>query len=261
MAILVNSETRSSRHAAVLAALQARAVDGLIVASLERDDPVLRKVVDDGMPVVTVNRRADGLEVTSVTHDEFQGMRLIVEHLHSLGHTRVVTIAGPLSISTGKARHEAFLTHAQALGLDTPAELVVLADAFNEKEGERCAALALQTLPGFTALVACNDRLAVGAIHQLRQQGITCPGGMSVTGFNDMPMVDRLEPPLTTVRVHQHELGRRAAEALLTRLARDANQPAPAPEHIVMPVELVVRGSTSRPSARRGKRRPASRTA
>lgn len=255
MAILVNSETRSPRHATVMGALQARGVDGLIVASLERDDPVLRGIVEDGLPVVTVNRRADGIDVPSVTHDDDQGMRLILEHLRRLGHARVINIAGPRSLSTGKARYEAFVAHARALGFDAAPELILHADAFNEKEGEHCTALALERQSGFTAVVASNDRLAIGAIHLLRGRGIACPGDVSVTGFNDMPMVDRFEPPLTTVRVQQHEIGRRAAVALLKLLARNPKEPAAPAEHIVMPVELVVRASTAKPAPRSSQRR------
>ena len=181
--------------------------------------------------------------IASVTNDEDTGIRLILEHLKSLGHSRVVNIAGPQHISTGRDRLEAFERHRKVLGFDTEPGLVHIAQALDEAEGERCAGLALDRLSGFTAIVASNDRLAVGAITELKKRGIACPAGMSVTGFNDMPMVDRLEPALTTVRVLQHEVGRRAAELLLSMIV---GKTADQTEHIVMPVELVVRASTGR---------------
>ena len=83
--------------------------------------------------------------------------------------------------------------------------------AFNETEGERCAEELLVAGRPFTAVVCANDRLAVGAISALRRHGIDCPGDVSVTGFNDMPLADRLSPSLTTVRVQHHKAGIEAA--------------------------------------------------
>lgn len=243
MAILVNSEPRQARHGVAMAALQSRGVDGLVMASLERSDSILRGLVDEGLPVVTVNRRAEDIDVPSVTHDEDQGMRLVLEHLRGLGHSRVGHIAGPQTISTGKARLDAFKRHAAGLGFALSDELAIVADGLTEAEGERCAGLLLDRTVGMTALVTSNDLLAVGAISLMRRRGLGCPRDLSVTGFNDMPMVDRLEPPLTTVRVQQYELGRVAAGMLMRWL--DGEEPGKAPQHVVMPVELVVRGSTA----------------
>ncbi len=130
----------------------------------------------------------------------------------------------------------------------------MLADGFNESEGERCAeALLVKQIP-FTALVCSNDRLAVGAIGALRRHGLAIPGDISVTGFNDMPLVDRLEPALTTIRVQQYSAGRLAAQTLLARLEhRDGVDAA---RHKVLPVELVVRASTAPPPDAPGKVRP-----
>ena len=86
---------------------------------------------------------------------------------------------------------------------------------------------------------------AIGAIAELRRHGLDCPRDLSVTGFNDMPFVDRIDPPLTTIRVAQYEAGKCAAKILVERL--EANAPV-APRHELMPVELIVRGSSAPPS-------------
>lgn len=243
MAILVNTDARTGVQASLIGALHARGVDGLIVASLERDDEDVREIMDEGLPVVTVNRRSDDASIASVTNDEEQGIRLILEHLRALGHTRIANIAGPQQISTGKERYDAFQTHR----LDPAPGLVAFADALNETEGERCAAVLLDAAPGLTAVVASNDRLAVGAISALKRRGLSCPRDVSVTGFNDMPLVDRLEPPLTTVRVQQYAVGQRAASLVLSQIEGSGMLEA---EHVVMPVELVVRASTAKPARR-----------
>ena len=83
----------------------------------------------------------------------------------------------------------------------------------------------------------------MGAIDAGLNAGLRCPRDLSVVGFNDMPLADRLSPPLTTVNVPELTLGRLAAEALLNVIAT----PERAPERIVVPVTLVPRGSTAPP--------------
>ena len=242
MAFIVNTDARKELQTSLIGTLQARGIDGLIVASLERSDAAVSQIAKDGLPIVTVNRRSDDDAIPSVTNDENTGLELILEHLKFLGHHRVANISGPLSISTGKNRYDAFERHRRAMGFDLSPELVLFADHLNEADGERLADIALDTLGGLTALVASNDRLAIGAIAALKKRGIACPDDISVTGFNDMPMVDRLQPSLTTVRVQQYKVGQRAAELMLKQVEGEG-EPARA-QHVVTPVELIVRAST-----------------
>jgi LacI family transcriptional regulator len=248
MAIVVNTDGALPREASVIDMLCGRGVDGVIAASVERDDPALRRLADDGIPVVTVNRRMDDPCIASIVNDEDQGIRSVLNHLVALGHRRIANIAGPQNLSTGKGRLDAFLRHRDDLGVPADERLIILADGFNEGEGERCAEALLAKQADFTALVCSNDRLAIGAIAALRRQGHAVPTDISVTGFNDMPMVDRLEPALTTVRVQQYAAGRMAAETLLTRLEQNGGGET-ARHEVLLPVELVVRASTARPRA------------
>jgi LacI family transcriptional regulator len=192
------------------------------------------------MAVVTVSRRTDDPRFSSVVHDEDDGVRRILTHLASLGHRCLATIAGPQTVSTGFNRYTSFLRQGEGLALETGPPPVSFARAFNELEGERCAEELLAAGRPFTALVCANDRLAVGAITALRRHGIDCPRDMSVTGFNDMALADRLSPALTTVRVNHYRAGVEAADLIVEKLAKGAA----GPRHVVLPVELVVRDST-----------------
>jgi len=242
LAILANTDGDIEREESITETLRARGVEGLILASVEREDEAVSSFADEGLAVVTVNRQVNDPNVSSVVHDEDEGMRLILNHLLSLGHKRVANIAGPQTLSTGEARYRAFLRHRAALGLDTDANLIAFAEAFNEAEGERCAGMLLAKRLSFTAILCSNDRLAVGAVSALRRHGLACPDDISITGYNDMPLVDRLFPPLTTIRIQQYRAGREAAEVLLAALQTDADERRP--RHVVLPVELIVRGST-----------------
>jgi LacI family transcriptional regulator len=97
--------------------------------------------------------------------------------------------------------------------------------------------------PTVTAIMAGNDLIALGVLRALKQHGLSSPGDMSVVGFNDMRFADAFDPPLTTVRIPQYELGCTAAELLLAMLAT----PTETARTIRLPVSLVVRGSTGAP--------------
>ena len=246
IAMIANSDSDPARESTLIDTLRARGVDGLILASAQREDPAISRAVEEGIPIVTVNRKVDDLNVSSVTNDEASGMALAVRHMIELGHRQIAHIAGPRSLSTGLMRHEAFLAALRASGIAPDHELISSSTAFNEGEGERCcrSLLDLNTAPAarpFTAIVCANDRLAIGAIKALRDDGHACPHDVSVSGYNDMDFVDRIDPPLTTVRIQKREAGARAAAILLDRLT----DPRHEPEHVILPVGLVVRGSTA----------------
>jgi LacI family transcriptional regulator len=99
----------------------------------------------------------------------------------------------------------------------------------------------LEEHPETTAVLAANDRLALGAIDAIRDSGRSCPANVSVVGFNDMPYSDRFSPSLTTVRISQYELGGRVARLLLETIA-DPGRP---PETQLVTPELIVRESTA----------------
>src|ERR1022692_1393177 len=135
---------------------------------------------------------------------------------------------------------------AEATGLPRDPERVVAAKAFSVDEGLRCARLLLERgrvadRGPATAVVAANDRLALGCYAALDEAGLGCPEDLSVVGFNDMPFIDRLRPPLTTIRFPHYQVGQEAAQLLLERIA---GHTGPVKILFLAP-ELVVRGSTA----------------
>ncbi len=246
LAILANTDGGLDQEARIADLLRARGVDGLILASVERQDETVSRLAGDGLPIVTVNRRVDDDTVSSVINDEDAGILDVLRHLAALGHRRVANIAGPQAMSTGIERYQAFERHRTALGLDGDPGLVAFASGFNEDEGDARAVELIARRQGFTALVCANDRLAIGAIAALRRHGLEPPRDVSVTGYNDMPLVDRLSPPLTTVRIQQYEVGFEAAGVLVGLLQVRPEQRRA--RHLVRSVELIVRGSTAPPS-------------
>jgi LacI family transcriptional regulator len=245
ISIMVNSDSDGARESTLIDTLRARGVDGLILASAQRDDPAISRAVEEGIPVVTVNRKVDDPAVSSVTNDEDRGVRLAVRHMVELGHRRIAHVAGPTSLSTGLMRFEAFGRALAEAGLPHDPALIAFSAAFNEGEGARCTEALLAAGHGFSAIVCANDRLAIGAIEALRAAGRRCPDDVSVSGHNDMPFADRITPPLTTVRIQKREAGIQAAAILIAQLATPPD--ARSAVHVTLPVELVVRASTAAP--------------
>jgi LacI family transcriptional regulator len=244
-ALVVNTDNDPEREQRRFATLMARQVDGFIMATALRDDRVVRSAAAAGTPVVLVNRMTDDLLVPSVAPDDYAGIRMAVAHLVALGHRRIAHLAGPQELSTGYQRKAAFLAAMREQGLRPDRKLVATCATYSEHEGEMAATSLLKARgSNFTAVVAANDLLALGCYTALEHCGLDCPADVSVVGFNDIAFVDRLRPPLTTIRIPQYELGRQAASLLLERLI----SPATKPKRLLLAPELVLRGSTGRPA-------------
>jgi LacI family transcriptional regulator len=241
--LIVNTDNDAERERSHLEAMRARQVDGFISATARLDRELLSDVAAGGTPLVLVNRSLEDGSVPAVTVNDRQGIRLAVEHVAGLGHRRIGHVAGPQNISTGHRRHLGFLEAMHAAGLPASGQYVRFSTSFREEEGARVCAELLDAAAGLTAIVAANDRLAIGCYDALERSGLRCPEDISIVGFNDMPFIDRLRPPLTSVRVPQREIGTVAADLLLQRL-RDGSQSA---REILLEPTLVVRGSTAPP--------------
>ncbi|MDB5853225.1 MAG: LacI family transcriptional regulator [Herminiimonas sp.] len=216
-------------------------VDGLVIATASRQDSLVQRCLAEGMPAVLVNRGEDDRHVPEVVNDDFLSMRLAVDHLVGLGHTRIAHLAGPTRLTTGAARAEGFMLAMRNHGLkDTP---VVACDDYSRDAGATACAALLERRPETTAVVAANDLIALGCYDVLAAHGLQCPRDLSVVGHNDMPLVDMLAPPLTSLRIQHREMGRQAARLLLTHL----NNPDTTPVRITLSPLLVVRGSTAPP--------------
>jgi LacI family transcriptional regulator len=246
-ALVANTENDEERARTALETMRARQVDGCIAATATRDDGLLKEAAA-GLSLVLINRRITSHAIPAVVADDRSGIRQAVEHLAALGHERIAHVAGPQWASTGAIRHAAFLETLGAVGLEPNDDAIRFADAFTEEQGARALNDLLNADAEFTALVAGNDLMALGCYDALAERGLRCPDDISIVGFNDMPFADKFNPPLTTVRIPHYEMGLRAAELLLERIAGDGAATA---DDVVLPVQLVQRASTAPAPGRR----------
>ena len=239
--LTANTDNDPERELLDSQTMRARQVDGIIAATARRDHRLHDALLEAGIELVLVNRRQAELPVSAATADDRLGMLLSVEHLLSLGHTRIAHLAGPLDYSTGLDRYESFHETMRAAGVQPDAELVLVAEAFTESEGARLCGQLMADGRRFTAVAAANDLLALGCYDVFAERGVRCPEEISVVGFNDMPFAGRFQPPLTTIHIPHYEIGKAAAELMLERL-QDGESP---PRDVRLEPTLIVRGSTA----------------
>ena len=233
----------AERQQELASGLLARRVDGLIVATASReDDPLVTFCIEEELPIVLVNRTEKTSRVSAVVSDELLGMQLAVDHLYHLGHRKIGHLAGPPEHSTGFLRRQGFKQALSLHGVNASRAPSQSAITYTREEGASATRRLLDQHPDLTAIVAANDLLALGAYDVLRERDLECPKDISIVGHNDMPLVDMVHPPLTTIRISHREMGRQAAELL--QQALDGN--GSALRNVVLPPELVVRDSTSR---------------
>ncbi|MCJ7591008.1 MAG: LacI family transcriptional regulator [Woeseiaceae bacterium] len=247
IAILADSDNNQGNESTIVQSLKSRNVDGLILATAHRRDSVVSTCIDEHIPLVLVNRTIDAHSVTAVINDDEHGIYLAISHLVELGHKSIAYIGGPQDTSTGHDRYLAFKKLMRKGIFKSHSDLILNCKAFTEAEGHKGFLSILNKGRKFTAVVAANDLLALGCYDALQELGLQCPADMSVTGFNDMPFVDRLAPPLTSLRIPHDEIGNQAAKLLLERIQNSKSSV----RTVNLLPELIVRGSTSAPNKKR----------
>lgn len=212
-------------------------VDGIISGTPYLGLEAMVEFVADDVPVVALTERLGDL-VDSLRADSYGAARSAVEHLASLGHRRILHVAGPDTTIEGTERQLGYLETLETLGL---APLPVLnAGNWTARGGAAAAEHADPTQ--FTAVFAANDNIALGFLSVMRERGVTCPDDFSIVGVDDVPDAAFYSPSLTTTRIDFQSMGERAFELLMERI-----ETGDRPRHAVVETELVVRASTTPP--------------
>jgi LacI family transcriptional regulator len=215
-------------------------VAGLVVASFELNDPSVDLCLELGIPTVAVLRDPRHARISSVAMDDAAGVQAMVEHILDLGHRDLTYVTPPLAASTAQNRLSGFnaatrLAKAAGCRFD-----VIEAQAYDVVEGERIMGHMLASGLTSTAILAFNDLLAVGCLVGLKSAGVACPGQISLTGVNDLPFMNMLSPPLTTLHTAGRDLGYEGADLLMSLIKNHA-QPV---KRVLLTPHLVLRGST-----------------
>lgn len=217
-----------------------RRVDGIILKPIfdAASNQYLHEIFSRHIPLVVLDRELSKTSTNFVGTDNEAGIQLAIEHLYELGH-RSITYYGPDSpVSSGIERLKGFRAVAKARKLKC-AE--VLTDGWAPTLDNAKAAFTTANRP--TAVVCVNDDYAIRVQEAAQQAGIRVPDALSITGFGNLHTYRYASPPLTTFDQHPYQIGQSAAELLLSQIESNSKRQ---PQRILIPPELILRGSTAK---------------
>jgi LacI family transcriptional regulator len=241
--IFANTDESAEEESEQLNVLAQKQTDGVLLVPARSSAEPVDFLQRQGVPVVVLDRRVPGGGVDVVRCDSEQGAHDLIRLLLSLGHRRIAALAGPEAVSTAADRVAGYRRALAEAGLPEDPDLISFGE-YTQAGGQRMAEAAMSMQPRPTALFAANNFIAIGAYRYLRQAGLRVPEDVALVAFDDLPAAIVMEPFLTVASQPAYEMGRRATELLLDRLAGNAPEGF---QEIVLPTELIVRLSSGDP--------------
>jgi len=236
--ILANTNYDAQRVTSYVRRFIERGVSGVAIMTSEFDRALLDELARRDVSVVLLDPGCPGPHISHLVVDYPTGIDQAVAHLAALGHRRIAFIAGPLGMRSSQQRLCAFVSSVERHLGDAPGR--IFESDYRFEGGRRAACELLQDATRHTAVIAGNDMMALGVLHECRARDVAVPGDLSVVGFDDIVLASLSYPRLTTVSLSRQSLGRRAVEALLATL----DHPDRVGVALPVPTSLVVREST-----------------
>ncbi|MCC3380491.1 LacI family DNA-binding transcriptional regulator [Paenibacillus farraposensis] len=237
--ILCNSDEDEEKEKKYAEMLLTKQVDGIILLPTGKNGPLYESLAEQGYPILFMDRRVENVKADTIVVNNREAVTRAVDHLASLGHRSIALATGPLTISTRTERTEGFRAAMSVLGLDYEicnniinAEISLLKDRFRKR---------LEGPEPPTALIAGNDLVLLEALAFVKEQGLRVPEDLALVAFDNIPFAHLLTPTLTTINQPSLEMGRKAAERLITRIR---SEKAPDAAEFVFECELAVRESS-----------------
>jgi LacI family transcriptional regulator len=245
--ILCSSDGDLDKELLYATVLAEKRVDGILFVAAGVSTEHIQTLQEQRMPVVVVDREVPDAAVDSVLTDNARGGWLATRHLLDLGHRRIGCIAGPSDVTPSAERITGYRQALDESGIPVDEALIVKGD-FQYEGGYQAARQLLVIDDPPTAIFACNDLMAVGAISAAAEMGRRVPAELSVVGFDDVSLASFANPPLTTILQPKHEMGVIAATMLLERM----HEPEMPPRRRMLDTSLLVRRSTAPLSVLKG---------
>jgi len=242
--VVVSAMPNSSDSRAWSSGLAAAGRSGAIIVASELTPLDQQVLAQAHVPYVLVDPAAKLPEpnVATVGATNWAGGLSAARHLLGLGHRRIAVVGGPVAMLCSRARIDGYCAALASAGIEVDPALIRNGN-FHHIGGYEAALEFFRLSDPPTAIFAGSDEQAFGVVEAARVTGRRIPQDLSVVGFDDLPMSRWVSPPLTTVRQPLAEMGRTAAEMLLTMIdGRERHG-----RRVELGTELVVRSSTSPP--------------
>ena len=214
-------------------------IDGAVMCFPFGNEEHYAVLAEEGYPAVCVRNSSASIDYVQI--DNPGAIEKIMDHLCGLGHTAIGFLASVKDVVDHRERFEAYRKLSSARGLR---QMV----GFGLVNGDGGYEAMKQLLPhNPTAVVTCGDLMAAGAMEYIKEKGLSVPGDISVTGFDDLESMAKMSPSLTTIRQPYFDMGREAVSLLIRRIEGKAGRNQ---QKKVFPAELIVRKSTAPPRGR-----------
>lgn len=217
-------------------------VDGFVLADTNSNDPRIAYLMQQKIPFVSFGQANPGWHHCWVDVDGRQGIKLVVEHLLRRGHERIALLTWPEGSQAGKHREKGYLAALQSAGIAFDSQWMLRGD--NSAEFGTQALYQLNALPVAqrpTAIACVNDLIAIGVLNAAASLGLRAGRDIAITGYDNAPLVQYLQPPLTSIRQPIDEAGRIAVDLLLAQIVGEP----PVQEQYLLTPELIERESSS----------------
>ena len=215
-------------------------VDGVIIIGIV-DNNLIDRILKKQIPLVLVDYYLKGKELNYVLTGDLQGAYEAVSYLIHLGHRKITMINGPQAHTSFLDRFRGYKLALLDHGIKYEKEYVQTASEAETENGYRSGKHILELRHPPSAVFCANDNIAIGVIKAARDKGLQIPENISVVGFDDIEQASHTEPPLTTIRVYNEEMGERAAQKLIEVIGNKDKRP----ERIIIPTKLIARESAS----------------
>jgi LacI family transcriptional regulator len=239
--ILCNSDDDLNKELLYTNVLAEKQVDGILFVAAGASAEQIQAMQLRRIPLVVVDREVPGVAVDSVLTDNARGGWLATRHLLELGHRRIGCIAGSSDVTPSAERITGYRRALSEAGISVDEALIVKGN-FRYESGYQAAKQLLTAGDFPSAIFACNDLMAVGAMSAALELEFQIPANLSVVGFDDVRLASFTNPPLSTIAQPKYEIGVLAMKMLLERM-RDYEMP---PRRLMLDAHLIVRRSTAR---------------
>jgi LacI family transcriptional regulator len=239
--ILCNSDGSFDRECRYLQVLADKQVDGVIFIATTPQVDHLAGIVGPELPMVVFYRESPGARFDSLVVDNLGGGYLATRHLIDLGHRQIACVS-PASVNSPSAlRVSGYRQAMLEAGLEIEESLIYRGDN-RFASGRDGADRLIESGRPFTAVLACNDVMAIGAIREFQHRGFCVPNDISVVGFDGIALGQFMTPALTTIVQPRYDAGRRAFELLSQRIHREYEGES---RHELLEIDLEIRESTA----------------
>ena len=239
--ILSNTDENTTQEANNLSILKSKRVDGFIITPTSNAAPSIQKLLDEGFPVVCIDREIPDLKVDQVFSDNHGGAYKATQHLIDQGHRDIGIILELTDISSFSHRLEGYK---KALRDNN----IKVRDAYIRKSGleiegayESTGSL-LEQEPKISALFSTNDLITEGVLRYFKENKTKCPEEIALVGFDDPEWANSFNPSITSVAQQPYEMGYQAATLLFEQLAKKKDYRKP--RRILLDTELKIRESS-----------------